>query len=97
MERIAPYALKQGTVHRRRQSVGDTGRVREAHFLSIDRRMLRLLSVGALQQVSRRTRIKEVTPKERGLRRVVLEDREVRRIRVALSGALSSPVVCRTR
>ena len=39
--------------------------------------MLRLLGVGALQFVARRVRIPEVSAKERALRGIVLEHREI--------------------
>src|SRR5262245_18338005 len=59
-----PDQLKEGPVHRFRQPKRDASRVREPHFLSIDRRVLCLLGVGALQFVSGRARVPEVSAKE---------------------------------
>src|SRR5580704_14746557 len=56
----------------------DASRVGKPHFLGVDRRVLCLLGIGALQFVAGRARIPEVSAKEPALCRVVFEHREVR-------------------
>jgi hypothetical protein len=48
----APHQLKQRPIIRLGYPQRDAGRIREAHFPGIDRRMLRLLGVGTLQQIT---------------------------------------------
>src|SRR5437899_5804161 len=66
-------------------------------FLSIDGRMLSLLGVRILYQVSGSRRVPEVSAKEEALGFVELEDREPRGIRVSLGGPLAGPEVKRPR
>src|SRR6266850_3618191 len=66
-------------------------------LLSTNRRMLRLLGVGILEQVSGCARIPEVSAEEEALGFVELEYREPRGIRVSLRGPLAGPEVKRPR
>jgi hypothetical protein len=68
---VTPYPLKERFVHGRLKPD------REAHLQGTDRRMLCLLGVGTLQQVSGRACIPEVSAKERGLYCVELDYREI--------------------
>src|SRR5260370_42209047 len=49
---FTPYLFKERSVRGLRKAKRDTGRVREAHFLSIDRGTLGLFAVGNPQPVS---------------------------------------------
>src|SRR5438270_12444539 len=64
LEIRTPDRLEEGPVHRFRQPKRDASRVGKTHFLGIDRRMLRLLGIGALQFVAGRVSIPEVSAKE---------------------------------
>src|SRR5690348_2431977 len=65
IERVPPYQLEERSIHRLGQPKRDARRVRERHFLGIDRRMLRLLGVGTLQLVTGGAPVPEVSTKER--------------------------------
>src|SRR5438128_2708237 len=54
-----PYQLKKRPVHSLRQAKRDAGCVGEAHLLGVDWRVLCLLSIRVLQQVSGRTSVPE--------------------------------------
>src|SRR5229473_2576945 len=71
----------------------------KTHFLGIDRRMLCLLGVSALQLVSGRACIPEISAKEgvRNQRGVELQHWEIGRIRVALRYPLAGAKVKRSR
>src|SRR5258705_11917931 len=66
-------------------------------LLGVDRRSLRLLRVGTLQQESGGASIPEISAEEQLLDFVVLEDREAWRIRVSLRCALARAEMERPR
>src|SRR6266853_1499018 len=59
--------------------------------------MLCLLGIGLLQNVAGRARIPEVAAEEEALGRVVVEYREIRRVRVSLRRPLAGPEMHRSR
>src|SRR5207237_5834146 len=93
----APHALEERDVLALRQAPGDAGTVGQTHLLAVQGRMLRLLGVGALQQVPRGAAIPEVSAEERARRVVELEYREIRGIRVSLRCPLPGAEMVRSR
>src|SRR6266851_7038929 len=55
--------------------------------------MLRLLFVRTSEQIACRARIPEVSAKKGGLRCVVIEYREIRRISISLRGPFTRPIL----
>src|SRR5215471_1241714 len=84
----APYCLKKGLVRTLGKAPHDAGRVREAHLVGINRRILRLFGGGILEVSAGGSQIKEVPAIEITLRLIVLEGREIGGIGVTLRLAM---------
>src|SRR5215471_20333690 len=67
----APNASEDMGILSSGDSVRNTGRIRQTHLLCIVRRALRLLSIGALEPITGRAQVPEVTPVEVALRLVI--------------------------